>query len=237
MFCFNTQPPEGGCNLELLEKIHKPLVSTHSHPKVAASALVNLGGFLRGFQHTATRRWLPSWSSSSSITASFNTQPPEGGCMVCVCFAVLVVVVSTHSHPKVAAQTKHVDFACQNVSTHSHPKVAARYCIRFSRPDHCFNTQPPEGGCIKRDLVTDVTVKFQHTATRRWLPILNLDGLQELTVSTHSHPKVAAKSMYRLLLNFNVSTHSHPKVAASAALNEIAEIRSVSTHSHPKVAA
>ena len=191
LFCFNTQPPEGGCNLELLEKIHKPLVSTHSHPKVAASALVNLGGFLRGFQHTATRRWLPSWSSSSSITASFNTQPPEGGCMVCVCFAVLVVVVSTHSHPKVAAQTKHVDFACQNVSTHSHPKVAARYCIRFSRPDHCFNTQPPEGGCginpfypfyvksfntqppeggCKRKFpLLSTNTTFQHTATRRWL--------------------------------------------------------------------
>ena len=34
-----------------------------------------------------------------------------------------------------------------------------------------FNTQPHEGGCIKRDIVTDVSVKFQHTAARRRLLI------------------------------------------------------------------
>ena len=167
------------------------------------------------FQHTATRRWL-----RGIVLGSLDP-----------------IIVSTHSHPKVAAALIPSILSMLKVSTHSHPKVAANANFLYYQPIQRFNTQPPEGGGIKRDLVTDVTVKFQHTATRRWLPILNLDGLQELTVSTHSHPKVAAKSMYRLLLNFNVSTHSHPKVAASAALNEIAEIRSVSTHSHPKVAA
>ena len=33
-------------------------------------------------------------------------------------------------------------------------------------------------------------------------------------VSTHSHPKVAAKAESKILKDFLVSTHSHPKVAA-----------------------
>ena len=56
---FNTQPPEGGCDVaNRFDDICKN-VSTHSHPKVAASL-------------------------SSLLTASyasFNTQPPEGGCL------------------------------------------------------------------------------------------------------------------------------------------------------------
>ena len=79
-----------------------------------------------------------------------------------------------------------------------------------------------------------------------------------LAVSTHSHPKVAAKT--HLLSNLksrfqhtatrrwlrakiifrwdhdSVSTHSHPKVAASMAI-DITGGDVVSTHSHPKVAA
>ena len=79
-------------------------VSTHSHPKVAARiAVVSLSSFRR-FQHTATRRWLqnkkprikrglnvsthshPKVAANALCTLcpiafSFNTQPPEGGCM------------------------------------------------------------------------------------------------------------------------------------------------------------
>ena len=32
------------------------------------------------FQHTATRRWLQMSSTFMRWVASFNTQPPEGGC-------------------------------------------------------------------------------------------------------------------------------------------------------------
>ena len=78
------------------------IVSTHSHPKVAATLSAKKILELL-FQHTATRRWLRAlkW------------------------LFVELVVVSTHSHPKVAAI------------------VGDR---RFERP-YCFNTQPPEGGC------------------------------------------------------------------------------------------
>ena len=54
-----------------------------------------------------------------------------------------------------------------------------------------FNTQPPEGGCIAGQL----------------------GGFVE-SVSTHSHPKVAATINKRRDIKIIVSTHSHPKVAA-----------------------
>ena len=122
------------------------------------------------------------------------------------------------------------------VSTHSHPKVAAE--VRFPCSIGCtgFNTQPPEGGCrgfkaewYRRDL-------FQHTATRRWL-LSNAHCLASAAcVSTHSHPKVAAPYMLDPQLAKDVSTHSHPKVAAPNSNNSLF-ISNVSTHSHPKVAA
>ena len=123
----------------------------------------------------------------------FNTQPPEGGCGLSFRTKIFVVTVSTHSHPKVAAQLEplsiHLIFKFQHtatrrwlrfmtplwgflrgVSTHSHPKVAA-------------------GVCLQRG--------------------------ERYCVSTHSHPKVAAYYTYRRYSFSKVSTHSHPKVAAS----------------------
>ena len=122
------------------------LVSTHSHPKVAAFIIRFRLKWLR-FQHTATRRWLQARCSGMAR-----------------CYEV-----STHSHPKVAATTvaplaepckwfQHtatrrwlhgtisIKLAPDYVSTHSHPKVAAL---------HKVNQQEVK--------------LFQHTATRRWL--------------------------------------------------------------------
>ena len=81
-----------------------------------------------------------------------------------------------------------------HVSTHSHPKVAAGrrgFLLPFIK---CFNTQPPEGGCL--DSVNNGLCSF---------------------VSTHSHPKVAAYCRTLKQTVFAVSTHSHPKVAAYSA--------------------
>ena len=33
----------------------------------------------------------------------------------------------------------------------------------------CFNTQPPEGGCLRNIMIQHKKRLFQHTATRRWL--------------------------------------------------------------------
>ena len=57
------------------------------------------------FQHTATRRWLH---------LPYNQQKD-------------LIMVSTHSHPKVAAYLVGHFAHNKTVSTHSHPKVAAPY--------------------------------------------------------------------------------------------------------------
>ena len=77
--------------------------------------------------------------------------------------------VSTHSHPKVAAPFLIGREFNHGVSTHSHPKVAAMLEMVISLATACFNTQPPEGGCK-----------------------ISQAQIASLTVSTHSHPKVAA---------------------------------------------
>ena len=146
-----------------------------------------------------------------------------------------------------------------SVSTHSHPKVAAisfHYKISFCC---CFNTQPPEGGCKAKVSYNTARRWFQHTATRRWLPLVGSVRDFMSFVSTHSHPKVAALYPIRpwwTYLSFNtqppeggcdklchyndkgisVSTHSHPKVAADVERLAMQSMW-VSTHSHPKVAA
>ena len=123
-------------------------------------------------------------------------------------------MVSTHSHPKVAAKLVIETKLAFDVSTHSHPKVAASNSLTSSFFQACFNTQPPEGGCFpvscrcnspisfntqppeggcgRRSRSYTLDKKFQHTATRRWL----LSSLEKPApvqeVSTHSHPKVAA---------------------------------------------
>ena len=87
------------------------MVSTHSHPKVAAwRRAKTTSRTCRQFQHTATRRWLP-----------------HGGTQIRRAHGV-----STHSHPKVAAPGRERLLVKVAVSTHSHPKVAALTKV-FSR--------------------------------------------------------------------------------------------------------
>ena len=123
---FNTQPPEGGCQIANLP-IDCRFVSTHSRPKAAAKIIklikICTDGFntqppeggCHGsttddnhhlmFQHTAARRRLLSVEGTTFPNYhGFNTQPPEGGCLM----------------------------------------VTGRVAL----PTMSFNTQPPEGGCI-----------------------------------------------------------------------------------------
>ena len=65
------------------------------------------------FQHTATRRWLPA-----------NSDLRDSGS-----------IVSTHSHPKVAAYYQALGEHKAEVSTHSHPKVAAKKLTALLRDD------------------------------------------------------------------------------------------------------
>ena len=56
--------------------------------------------------------------------------------------------VSTHSRPKAAAVIMQNIRQKSEVSTHSRPKAAASYWQIYPLFAKCFNTQPPEGGCI-----------------------------------------------------------------------------------------
>ena len=96
---FNTQPPEGGCAATCLLCPIMP-VSTHSRPKAADLATVNLRVLMMfqhtaarrrlpvpasfpdkpsAFQHTAARRRLAADRQRLAVYRCFNTQPPEGG--------------------------------------------------------------------------------------------------------------------------------------------------------------
>ena len=69
-----------------------------------------------------------------------------------------------------------------------------------------FNTQPPEGGCKQGGNARHTKHRFQHTATRRWLLNNCVNRIFNFSVSTHSHPKVAAspgRAMFLLIGSFN----------------------------------
>ena len=123
------------------------VVSTHSHPKVAAPK----NGF--GLHQ-------PNVSTHSHPKVAAKTNGRQ----------LFAALVSTHSHPKVAASKRDEKGMVRRVSTHSHPKVAAWLERHAGRDAFGFNTQPPEGGCAHRRMCRKTEWLFQHTATRRWLP-------------------------------------------------------------------
>ena len=80
--CFNTQPPEGGCHCGPADA-----ADAHGFQHTAARRRLRenqdkwIGAIV--FQHTAARRrLLPHGAWCISNPASFNTQPPEGGCPI-----------------------------------------------------------------------------------------------------------------------------------------------------------
>ena len=101
----------------------------------------------------------------------------------------------------------------------------------------CFNTQPPEGGCIKFFSLLNNNLVSTHSrpkaaagVARRRKPLKLCFNTQcgicvkmrEFTVvSTHSRPKAAA---YTFEFSFSytfVSTHSRPKAAAFVPLRSL----------------
>ena len=126
-------------------RLDNGIVSTHSRPKAA--------------------EWTTSITRRNSL--SFNTQPPEGGCLACRRISSVqswfqhtaarrrLQILSSAYWPLIGFNTQPPEGGCRPllrqtiqpiVSTHSRPKAAGRY---FSKPypPLSFNTQPPEGGC------------------------------------------------------------------------------------------
>ena len=143
--CFNTQPPEGGW-VDVGDGVDCGVVSTHSRPKAAGS----------GFRRLLHLDWVSTHSrpkaagifdwSYHSVSACFNTQPPEGGWPVAVFAAAALVCFNTqppeggwpaysktasfHSGFQHTAARRRLGFkfarTCRGraVSTHSRPKAA-----------------------------------------------------------------------------------------------------------------
>ena len=123
-------------------------------------------------------------------------------------------LVSTHSHPKVAAASQITNINKWIVSTHSHPKVAAPRRSGGSNLRGCFNTQPPEGGCNWHSFSFDSISPFQHTATRRWLPSCRSTRTPKQPFQHTATRRWLPTEGATITAGSNVSTHSHPKVAA-----------------------
>ena len=123
-FSFNTQPPEGGCYSNCW-RVSSDLSFQHTATRRWLLGPLDNWLSIILFQHTATRRWLRRRFAAAVAHHRFNTQPPEGGCLLLIKGLAMTITVSTHSHPKVAAGGNSCDISFIVVSTHSHPKVAA----------------------------------------------------------------------------------------------------------------
>ena len=125
------------------------------------------------------------------------------------------MAVSTHSHPKAAADDTLDPLVHGVVSTHSHPKAAAIGANFVNIFIFSFNTQPPEGGC---------------------LPLL-MDSYGAHSVSTHSHPKAAAGVICWVPVSMRSFQHTATRRRLLKWQKESIKAERVSTHSHPKAAA
>ena len=163
-YCFNTQPPEGGCS--------------HSSSFVSS----------RLFQHSAARRRLRGRRKTVSPKCSFNTQPPEGGCLITSAVHSLPLFqhsaarrrlivhggkvnledVSTLSRPKAAGQQYRPSSFPFKVSTLSRPKAAVDF-LPITDGLFCVSTlsRPKAAGRLRDTAMKDKT--FQHSAARRRL--------------------------------------------------------------------
>ena len=148
---------------------YKWFVSTHSRPKAAAEI------------DNKNQRYL----------ASFNTQPPEGGCRM---LANHTKQQRKFQHTAARRRLRpHLLFynCCTSVSTHSRPKAAANQVLNQALKTACFNTQPPEGGCRGREPCSGKKGGFNTQPPEGGCDHSSLRGAH-FFVSTHSRPKAAA---------------------------------------------
>ena len=124
---FNTQPPEGGCYPRFTNGRQKAVFQhTAARRRLHVSAICEILALL--FQHTAARRRLREnlcyWGLSDF---SFQHTAARRRLHIAEYFSQLN----------------------QSVSTHSRPKAAAGSVIHQFITTCGFNTQPPEGGCLR----------------------------------------------------------------------------------------
>ena len=121
------------------------------------------------------------------------------------------------------------------VSTHSRPKAAGLDDDSERFAVHGFNTQPPEGGWMRRRRVCLPTCCFNTQPPEGGWDLKAPHYRQRQAVSTHSRPKAAGFMQRRLQHLTLVSTHSRPKAAGGYRVQQKTN-HDVSTHSRPKAA-
>ena len=122
------------------------MVSTHSRLKAAVCASALRLSITASFNTQPPEGgWIRN-PESGGANKRFNTQPPEGGWADGIRVVVVDVLVSTHSRLKAAGLNIAGVCNYNPVSTHSRLKAAgAEYAITC-KATIGFNTQPPEGG-------------------------------------------------------------------------------------------
>ena len=190
-------------------------VSTHSRPK--AAAIISPTKFIIPFVSTHSR--------------------PKAAAAIML-FIIMVIKQFQHT----AARRRLPYYALHNsafakVSTHSRPKAAASGCAGTYSFGFCFNTQPPEGGCVATFSIVpkcfsfntqppeggcytripyrNKIAEFQHTAARRRLrPRVMVGRPQQKFQHTAARRRLHKRTSYRGCFT-TVSTHSRPKAAAN----------------------
>ena len=170
-----------------------------------------------------------------SPPSGFNTQPPEGGCLI-----LPILQKSAQKFQHTAARRR-----------------LRRFILSPCKPC-CFNTQPPEGGCARPHGTMPAWTEFQHTAARRRLLIRCSGGFclgafqhtaarrrlpdvmvylcEKSQVSTHSRPKAAATATVFSSFNPSCFNTQPPEGGCQNSRNQRRAMQ-VSTHSRPKAAA
>ena len=125
------------------------------------------------FQHTTTRRWLPKSAVCFSFDSSFQHTATRRWLLFSSRGEDFTNRVSTHSHPKVAAQNLAQKRHDLWVSTHSRAEAAASRKLHLNKPKMFQHTAarrrlPKNGGIFNMEL------EFQHTAARRRLLVAPL---------------------------------------------------------------
>ena len=121
------------------------IVSTHSRPKAAASRALRTAAS-RMFQHTAARRRLRLLVGWGCLKRGFQHTAARRRLRLLVGWGCL-------------------KRGFQHTAARRRLQIAARLMKELI----CFNTQPPEGGCLPKQHLSQTPTKFQHTAARRRL--------------------------------------------------------------------
>ena len=144
-------------------------VSTHSRPKAAAAMGLTTILVIASFNTQPPEGGCMLECASIASVMCFNTQPPEGGCRQLVHCAMRL---TQFQHTAARRRLRYVCIGLGFIQVFQHTAARRRLQTQASRrsPISRFNTQPPEGGCVRISIKSVSFVKFQHTAARRRLP-------------------------------------------------------------------